>query len=168
MAEEEPNHENDETETDFEGEVGDDEPAAASDAEPGEQPSHASAETDMSDEPFEDVDSLDDHAVATAGLGDAAGRRTANQTNARLIGELHVFAAERTFVLPMDGDAAVRLLDAFRRGALSTGDLLNPYTSSAAASWIVLDVSTVVGMLWIPTLGQGRRPERLAVDPAAA
>jgi hypothetical protein len=94
------------------------------------------------------------------------GRRVANEANVEIIGQLQVHTRQRTYTLALDGDAAIRLLSAFRTGEYWKGDLLSSYTSSAEAAWAVVDLDEVVAMYWFPGL-PGRKPARIAIDPVA-
>lgn len=98
-----------------------------------------------------------------------SGRRTANDENVTVIGELHVFYRERTIVVPVDGDAAMRLMAGWQRNRPGIwADPLDPSTSPAVFSWAAISFDGVLGMVWLPGLGHAAEPQRMAVDPALA
>lgn len=134
-----------------------------------------SAETDLGEDDQGDRDAGDDFEeeppAMTTSTGSAddidRGRRIMNSDNEQILGVLTVEFPERTVSVVIDGDAAMRVLEAHRRGTRhfgSLGDVLNPYFSSARNGWITLDPSAALLVSWLPGLPSAR--ERMAVDPA--
>ena len=98
-----------------------------------------------------------------------AGRLIANEQNARIIGMLRAFLTDGSMIeLPMDGDAALRVIASWRSGSTLWGEVADPVSSPADASWAALDLDAVVGLLWMPGLPRQQPPRRITVDPAAA
>jgi len=97
---------------------------------------------------------------------ESPGRRTANDANMTVIGELVVYYDTTTVRIPMDGDAALRTLEAWHQDVSWGGDLLDAETASARNSWAVVQLGTrPLAMMWAPRVGARQRPERFAVDP---
>jgi hypothetical protein len=97
----------------------------------------------------------------------ASGRRLMNPANAQVLGVLMIEFPERSVSVLADGDAAMRVLEAHRRGSRFHEDLgcpLDPYLSSAENGWFTLDPSEALLISWMPGLPAARR--RMAVDPA--
>ena len=103
------------------------------------------------------------------GPSDTSDRLIANEANATIIGVLRAFLVDGSRLeLPMDGDAALRVIASWRTGSMYWAEVCDPVQSSASASWAALDLDLVVGLLWIPGLPRKRFPRRMTVDPAAA
>lgn len=83
----------------------------------------------------------------------------------RLIGGVVIaHHVTRDVVMPADGDAALRLLAVFNGTApRSTMDVVDPAYSSAENGWTSLDLSSLIGITWIP--GDALRQNRVAFDP---
>jgi hypothetical protein len=65
--------------------------------------------------------------------------------------------------VPIDGDAALRLLTMFRdRTDKHWQDELNPHTSSAKTGWFVLDLNELLCISWTPSTAPD---PRTAIDP---
>ena len=116
-------------------------------------------------------------SLATAGHAPAGGRRyegaewrnTANERNAVMLGQLHIYYAERTVVLPVDGDTALRAIAAWRyRQRRRWEDRLDPSEAPGAAAWLAFDFQGVLALLWMPGLPGEAPPERMALDPTTA
>lgn len=93
-------------------------------------------------------------------------RRTANDDNATMIGELQIFYSDRTVSLPLDGDAGLRAVAAWVQNKPAVWeDVVDPVTSTATVSWAAISLEGILSMLWIPGLPRRTRPQRMAVDP---
>lgn len=115
-------------------------------------------------------------AVTAAGSSDTpsgagslrtwSGRRTANESNAEILGELHLFYRERTVVLPLDGDAGLRLMAGWYRNRPEVwADSFHPSEAPARLAWAAISLEGVLAMMWLPGLTSSQ-PQRMAVDPS--
>jgi hypothetical protein len=165
----------DEDQKDEQNRESDTEATPDSDVGPGGAKGDGSAETgrgdaDRGDREVEDGFEEEPSAMATStGSADDThrGRRIMNPDNEQILGVLTVEFPERTVSVLIDGDAAMRVLEAHRRGTRhygALGDVLNPYFSSARNGWITLDPSAALLVSGLPGLPAAR--ERMAVDPA--
>lgn len=96
---------------------------------------------------------------------EAASPPPAERPDQALLGQLVAHYENRDVTFVVDGETALRLLTMFaRRSELSLADRIDPYVSSAASMWLVLDIHEPLAMTWLPGLPATRR--RTAVDPA--
>ena len=136
--------------------------------------------TDTADEPAGEAEpdpigadldgSLAERTVVQNRMPDGAswpGRTVANEDNLYVLGELRVYYDGGTTVaLPMDGDAGVRILGAFRYNQLRMWeDRIDVTTAPADVSWVGISMEGVLAMLWIPGLPRAAQPQRMTVDP---
>lgn len=138
-----------------------DRPAAANAGQsPDDGPDPAA---DAADEPTDDEAAGED-------ADDPDGTRRIRATvedNRMTPGTLVLHLEARDVRMPMDGDAALRLLKMFQmRDGQVLADRLSPFISSAEAGWFVLDLADVTAMSWIP--GLSAAPPRTVVDPLPA
>ena len=140
---------------------------------PDDSPSDAPGEPDVaedSDQPAPDTGSGKGEQPETDEAGEPAEEpfRTtfvANPENQLKVGYLTLHYPTRDVRIPVDGDAALRVMAAHqRRRQQGLGDILNPTFSSAASGWLTLDPEEPMAISWLPGLGQQRR--RMAIDPA--
>lgn len=132
------------------------------DADPGAEQADAEADEDVEAESLSDGTGESEPFEPTEGR-----RRIANPANVEVLGILTVEFPERSVSVIADGDAAMRVLEAHRRGGSFHQDLacrLDPYSSSAENGWFTLDPSSALLISWMPGLPPARR--RMAVDPA--
>jgi hypothetical protein len=84
-------------------------------------------------------------------------------SNMLQMGTIVLHYPHRDVHVPLDGDAALRLLTMFRaRTDRHWQDDLNPHRSSAKSGWLVLDLNEVLCVSWTPSAGSG---VRTAIDP---
>ncbi len=116
-------------------------------------------------------------ALETAGAGGSAlaawadwpGRKTANEANERIFGELMVHYTDRTVSLPMDADAALRAIAGWRYGYPRVWeDPVIPEIVPGRVSWAALSLEGVLALVWLPGPRSAARPARMSVDPAVA
>ena len=90
--------------------------------------------------------------------------RVASASNRQVVGQLTLHYASRDVRIPVDGDAAMRIMSAHQvRTNRGMGDLLLP-VSSARDGWVTLDADEPLAISWLPELPL---PEaRMAIDPA--
>lgn len=87
--------------------------------------------------------------------------RTVNRV---VVDTLTLHYPARDVSLPLDGDAALRVLTMFwRRRRGPHADRLDPETSSALSGWLVLDLDEPLAVSWYPVLGSPST--RTAIDP---
>lgn len=159
--------------------TGSDEPAADGDNEPDpdtDTDTDADPGPAAATSPFGRDDELDwppppERTAVQARATDAAtgaGRVTANAANVHILGELRVYYDGGTTVaLPMDGDAGMRIVGAWRHNELQMWeDRIEVTTAPADVSWVGLSLEGVLAMLWIPGLPRAAQPQRMTVDPA--
>lgn len=111
-------------------------------------------------------------SVQTSAAGERtwSERRTANKENVSVLGELTICYADRVVTLPMDGDAAMRIMTGWHHNLPRVwADPLDPAASPAKFAWVVVSLEDVLAMMWMPGLRVGgEQPKRMAVDPVAA
>lgn len=90
--------------------------------------------------------------------------RTMRDVNRLVPGVLTIHYIQRDVSLVMDGDAAIRTIATWHdRHELFT-DPLHPVTASAINGWVGIDLEYVMGMMWMPALGDVE-VQRLTIDP---
>lgn len=92
--------------------------------------------------------------------------RTRAELNRLEFGQLYLHTVSRDVVVPLDGDAAARVMAVFagtgRRSVMR--DLMSPLLSDMGNLWLAVDLREVVAISWIPGLpSTGDRV--MTVDP---
>lgn len=100
----------------------------------------------------------------------ALGRVVLSARNQARIGELTLHYEARSVVLYMDGDAALRIIELYRRrnsrtAAVRLADPFDPARSDAGNGWVSLDLDDhrLLAVSWIPLPPQPR--PRTVIDP---
>lgn len=93
--------------------------------------------------------------------------RTRAELNRLEFGQLYLHTVSRDVVVPLDGDAAARVMAVFagtgRRSVMR--DLMSPLLSDMGNLWLAVDLREVVAISWIPGLpSTGDRV--MTVDPS--
>lgn len=146
--------------------------AAASSAEPTSAESSSAGAVESTETGREVMTTSSQELATTA--PDSEGETTATsrtQTRAELnrleFGQLYLHTVSRDVVVPVDGDAAARVMAVFagtgRRSVMR--DLMSPLLSDMSNLWLAVDLREVVAISWIPGLpSSGDRV--MTVDPA--
>lgn len=110
-------------------------------------------------------------ATTNPASGDETSATSRPQTRAELnrleFGQLYLHTVSRDVVVPVDGDAAARVIAVFagtgRRSVMR--DLMSPALSDMGNLWLAVDLREVVAISWIPGLpSTGDRV--MTVDPS--
>lgn len=148
-------------------------PSAAA-AKPAEPTSAESASAAVeSSETGREVMTTSSHEAATTDpdSGDETTATSRPRTRAELnrleFGQLYLHTVSRDVVVPLDGDAAARVMAVFagtgRRSVMR--DLMSPLLSDMGNLWLAVDLREVVAISWIPGLpSTGDRV--MTVDPS--
>ena len=98
--------------------------------------------------------------------GARAARRTANEDNATVIGQLRIEYADRGVTIALDGDAAARAMAAWRYSqSRRWEDRLWPEDPIAGVPWAAISMESILVMYWLPGLPAGLASDRMAADP---
>lgn len=90
--------------------------------------------------------------------------RTMRDVNRLVPGVLTVHYIQRDVSLAMDGDAAIRAIATWHDQHNGFTDPLHPVSSSAINGWVGIDLEYVMGLTWMPSLGDGEI-QRVTIDP---
>lgn len=146
--------------------------AAAKSTEPTSAESSSAGAVESTETGREIMTTSSQEAATTA--PDSRGEPSAErrpQTRAELnrleFGQLYIHTVSRDVVVPLDGDAAARVMAVFagtgRRSVMR--DVMSPALSDMGNLWLAVDLREVVALSWIPGLpSTGDRV--MTVDPA--
>lgn len=147
-------------------------PAAASSTEPTSAESASTAAVESSESGREVMTASSQEAATTdPDSGDETTATSRPRTRAELnrleFGQLYLHTVSRDVVVPLDGDAAARVMAVFagtgRRSVMR--DLMSPLLSDMGNLWLAVDLREVVAISWIPGLpSTGDRV--MTVDPS--
>lgn len=90
--------------------------------------------------------------------------RTMRDLNRLVPGVLTIHYIQRDVSLAMDGDAPIRTIATWHDRHDRFTDPLHPVTASAINGWVGIDLAHVMGMMWMPTLGDVE-VQRVTIDP---
>ena len=146
--------------------------AAAKSAEPTSAESASAGEVESSETGREVMTTTSQEVAMTdPGSGDESSTERRPQTRVELnrleFGRLYLHTVSRDVVVPVDGDAAARVIAVFagtgRRSVMR--DLMSPALSDMGNLWLAVDLREVVAISWIPGLpSTGDRV--MTVDPS--
>ena len=118
-------------------------------------------------DPQDASDAFDDRDLGPPTIrGARAARRTANEDNATVIGQLRIEYAERGVTIALDGDAAMRAMAAWRYSqSRRWEDRLWPEDPIAGVPWAAISMESILAMYWLPGLPADLASDRMAADP---